>query len=384
VWALGLVSLFMDLSSEVVHSLLPVFLVGGLGLGVAAVGVIEGIAEATASITKAFSGAVSDWVGRRKPLVVAGYALAAATKPLFPLAQGLSLVLAARFLDRFGKGVRGAPRDALIADVTPAAVRGAAYGMRQALDTVGALFGPLAAAGLMVVLADDIRAVYWIAVVPALLSVVILVALVREPERPSAAAAGRARLRLADVRQLNGTVWAFLGIVLALSAGRLGEAFLILRGTDTGLPVAAAPLVLATMSAAYALSSYPAGRLSDRIGRARLVAGGFMLLVLANALLAMAQAPVVVFAGALLWGVHMGATQGVLAAMVADVAPERLRGTAFGLFHCAVGVAMLGSGMAAGVLWQAFGAAVAFAAATVVAALATAAFVVWRLGRPRS
>jgi MFS family permease len=376
VWALGLVSLFMDTSSELIHALLPVFVVGTLGAGALVLGIIEGTAEATATVLKAFSGALSDAIGRRKPLVVAGYGLAALTKPLFALAGGPGLVFAARLLDRVGKGVRGAPRDALVADVTPAELRGAAFGLRQGLDTVGALLGPLLAVALMLLLGGDIRAVFWVAVVPAALAVLVLVAGVREPAA-APRREGAARLpRLAEARRLGRPFWLFLGFAVLLSLGRLGEAFLVLRGAETGLSPALAPLALAAMNATYAVTSYPFGHLSDRLGRRGLVGLGFAVLAAAQAVLAFAGGPALVLLGAAVWGLHLGMTQGVMSALVADLAPPSLRGTAFGLFHAATGLALLIGGIASGLLWQFLGGTVAFAAGAAVVGLAALGFAV--------
>lgn len=373
VWVLGLVSLFMDMSSEIVHSLLPLFLVTGLGASMVVVGLIEGFAEATAGATKLFSGALSDYWGKRKGLTLAGYGLAAAVKPLFPLATGPGLVFAARFLDRIGKGIRGAPRDALIADITPEELRGAGYGLRQALDTVGALVGPLLATVLMVALAGDLRAVMWVAVLPALLSVTILALGVREPPRPPGKPQ-RVPLRGRDLAKLGRGFWVFIALVLVLMLTRYSEAFLLLRANGLGLEAAYVPLVLATLSLAYAASSYPAGRYSDRVGRKKLVVAGFALLAAADGVLAFAPTPAFVFAGAVLWGGHLGLTQGVLSAMVADVAPAGLRGTGFGVFHLTSGLALLVASVAAGLLWEVFGPSVTFLTAGVLAAAAVAAF----------
>ena len=375
VWALGFVSLFMDVSSEMIHALLPVFLVTSLGASALSVGLIEGVAESTASIAKVFSGALSDWLGRRKPLVLLGYGLAALTKPLFPLATSVGAVLLARFVDRIGKGIRGAPRDALIADLTPEAARGASYGLRQALDTGGAVGGPLLAIGLMVLFAGDFRAVFWVAVAPAAVAFALVVVGVEDRAAPAAAAEVRAPLRRSDLRLLGRAYWSVLGAAAVASLARFSEAFLVLRGQNLGLSATSAPIALVAMNLAYAAASYPAGALSDRIGRGALLAGGFALLAASDVVLALASGVGGLLAGVLLWGLHLGLTQGMLAAMVADAAPAPVRGTAFGLFHLVSGLALLVASAFAGFLWASFGPRASFLAGAALAGLAFAGLV---------
>jgi MFS family permease len=359
VWAVGLVSLFMDVSSEIVHSLLPLFLTTTLGASVAFVGLIDGIAESTASISKVFSGFISDRIGRRRPLILLGYGLAAVSKPLFALAGSAGVVLGARFADRIGKGLRGAPRDALIADVTAPEIRGRAFGLRQALDTVGAFAGPLIAIGLMALLADDMRAVFWFAVIPAAISVLIVLIWVHDPPRDGDSD-GRPPLRIGDLRRLDRPFWtvAIIGIVFTLA--RFSEAFLILRAHDLRLPIALAPTVLVAMNLVYAAGAYPAGILSDRVRPRILLFAGLACLVAADLALALAPGLVMAFAGIALWGLHMALTQGLLAKLVADTAPADLRGSAFGAFNLATGVAMLAASLLAGLLWDRFGAPATF------------------------
>jgi MFS family permease len=367
VWALGAVSLLMDLSSELVHGLLPVLMVTVLGASMLAVGVVEGIAEATASIVKLFSGAISDRLGRRKPIVVLGYGLAALSKPLFPLAASVPLVLGARFMDRVGKGIRGAPRDALIADVTPEGVRGAAYGLRQALDTVGAVLGPLAAIALMLALASDVRSVLWWAVVPAVLAVVVLVLFVKEP--PGAVPPlGRVSLNL--FARLGKACWFVIVIGAVLTLARFSEAFLVLRAQSLGVALAMVPIVLVVMNVAYTATAYPAGVAADRGHRKALLVSGLIALIASDLVIASSASWALFFAGIVLWGVHMGLTQGLLSTLVADAAPVNLRGTAFGVFHLVSGVAMLLASVIAGVLWDAYGAAWTFYAGAAFTALA--------------
>jgi MFS family permease len=372
VWALGAVSLLMDLSSELVHSLLPVFMVTVLGASMLAVGVVEGIAEATASIVKLFSGAISDRLGRRKPIVVIGYGLAAISKPLFPLATSVPLVLAARFMDRIGKGIRGAPRDALIADVTPEGVRGAAYGLRQALDTVGAVLGPLAAIGLMLLLASDVRSVLWWAVLPAMVAVVVLVLFVKEP---AGAVASLERFSLKSFHQLGVRTWAIVALGAVLTLARFSEAFLLLRAQDLGMALAMVPIVLVVMNVAYTAIAYPAGLAADRGHRRALLLAGLTALILSDLVLASTASISLLFVGIILWGVHMGLTQGLLSTLVADAAPAQLRGTAFGVFHLVSGVALLAASVIAGSLWDAFGAAWTFYAGAAFTAIALLGFI---------
>jgi MFS family permease len=372
VWALGLTSLLMDTSSELIHGLLPVFLVVTLGASATALGVIEGIAEATAQISRVFSGWLSDVLGRRKALTVLGYGLAAATKPLFPLANSIGLVLVARFLDRIGKGIRGAPRDALIADVTPAATRGAAYGLRQSLDTIGAALGPALAISLMYLFNDDIRTVLWFATIPAALAVAVLVFGVKEPRRVQAKA--RAPLKIEEIGALGAAYWLVAAAGAVFTLARFSEAFLVIRARDAGLALAWAPAVIAVMSLVYAASAYPAGRLQDRIGGRPLLVSGLAALIAADLVLAYAPSLPAVFVGVGLWGLHMGLTQGVLAALIAATTPKRLRGTAFGLFGLIAGIATLIASVLAGLLWDRIGAGATFLAGAAFAAIALFAF----------
>ncbi|MES1992817.1 MAG: MFS transporter [Pseudomonadota bacterium] len=370
IWALGGVSLLMDISSEMIHSLLPVFLVVTLGTSVATVGLIEGIAEATAAVAKVFSGVLSDHLRQRKGLAILGYGLAALTKPLFPLANSAATVFAARFLDRIGKGIRGAPRDALVADLTPPAIRGAAYGLRQALDTVGAIGGPLLALVLMGWFAGNIRAVFSVAIVPALLSVLLLMVAVHEPARAAGAAPATNPLRMQALRRMPSAYWAVLGFASLLTLARFSEAFLILRADSLGFAMARVPLVLVVMNLAYALSAYPAGLVADRLSRPALMGVGLLALIAADLTLAGATGTGMLMGGVALWGLHMGLTQGLLSTLIADTAPVELRGTAFGFFHLATGLATLLASVLAGGLWTTFGAPATFLAGALLTALA--------------
>lgn len=370
VWSLGFVSLFMDLSSELIHSVLPLFLVGTLGAGALAVGLIEGVAEATSQIVKVFSGAVSDYFGRRKAMLLAGYGLAAATKPLFPLAGTADLVMLARVLDRVGKGIRGAPRDALIADVTPPEMRGASYGLRQAMDTIGALLGPALAVVLLVGMHLELRTTMWFAVIPAVLCVLVIVALVREPTHIQPERRVRSPIHPAELRRFTPAYWWVVGVGLVLSLARFSEAFLILRGQQCGLALGWTPIVMVVMSATYAASAYPAGRWSDHVPRATMLAISLLPLLGAEAALAAGAHIGVLMVGVALWGIHLGFSQGVVSALVADVTPRELRGTAFGVFNLTSGLALLAANAVAGWIWQRHGAAATFTVGAIVAAIA--------------
>jgi len=364
VWVLGFVSMLMDISSEMIHSLLPVFMITVLGASALAIGLIEGLAEATALIIKIFSGVISDYIGKRKGLAVIGYTLGALTKPLFAVAPTIGLVLTARLLDRVGKGVRDAPRDALIADIVPEQIRGAAFGLRQALDTVGAFLGPLLAAGLMLLWANDFRAVFWVAVIPGLMAVALLLFGIREPEHQEAPKRTNP-IQRENLKRLSGSYWWVVSIGAVFTLARFSEAFLVLRAQQSGVPVAFIPLVMVAMNLVYALSAYPFGKLSDRMNHKTLLALGLVVLISADLVLAINTHWSVVLTGVALWGVHMGMTQGLLATMVADTAPADLRGTAYGFFNLVSGLAMLLASVLAGLLWDRLGASFTFYAGAI-------------------
>lgn len=378
IWVLGFVSMFMDISSEMIHALLPVYMVTVLGTPALAVGIIEGIAEATASITRIFSGALSDWLGKRKLLAALGYGLAAFTKPIFPLAASVEWLVAARFIDRVGKGIRGAPRDALVADIAPAHLRGASFGLRQALDTVGAFFGPLIAIGLMWLTADHFTSVFWIAVIPAFLSLALILIAVREPERPRGLRQVRMPLSRGELSQLSRSYWWVVTIAAVFSLARFSEAFLVLRAQSIGLPLMLVPAVLVVMNIAYSLSAFPIGILSDRVGRVTLLILGLILLLGANLVLAFTTGVIGLASGVVLWGLHMGFTQGLLAALVADTAPAELRGTAFGMFNLITGLALLAASVIAGALWDQVGPQGTFLAGAALTLLTLAGLIVSR------
>jgi MFS family permease len=366
---LGFVSLFMDVSSELVHSLLPVFLVTTLGASALTVGVIEGIAEATAMVVKVFSGAISDFIGRRKGLLLVGYGLAALSKPLFPLAHSVDVVFTARFLDRIGKGIRGSPRDALVADVAPLEIRGACFGLRQSMDTVGAFVGPALAIVLMLWLAD-IQLVLWFAVIPAVIAVALIVTGVKEPEHAVGKHTFRSPIHWRVLHDFSSGYWWVVIVGGVFTLARFSEAFLVLRAQQAGLSATWVPLVMVVMSVFYALSAYPAGWLSDRISRTKLLCLGMALLVLADLVLAQSHSPLTMMLGVALWGLHMGFSQGILATLVADTAPDELKGTAFGIFNLLSGVCLLIASVLAGWLWQTVGAQSTFITGAVLAALA--------------
>jgi MFS family permease len=372
VWALGLVSMSMDVSSEMIHALLPLWLVGGLGASMVAVGLIEGTAEATASIVKVFSGAISDRLGKRKLLAAIGYGMAAFTKPVFPLAATLGWVVAARFVDRVGKGIRGAPRDALVADLSPPELRGASFGLRQSLDTVGAFVGPFIAVALMWASGDDFKLVFWIAVIPAFLAFGLVVFAVKDP-KPAADAAAAPRRQWRDYARLPRPFWTVVVLATVFTLARFSDAFLVLRAQSLGLSAMWVPLVMVVMNVAYAASAYPVGVLSDRLGRRALLGLGLGLLIAADLVLALSSGVVGLGFGAILWGLHMGFTQGIFAALVADTAPTTLRGTAFGIFNLVTGVALFFASLIAGLMWQEIGPAATFLASAAIAGATLAA-----------
>lgn len=380
IWALGFVSLLMDVSSEMIHSLLPVFMVASLGMSALAVGLIEGAAEATALVLKVFSGVISDWWGKRKPLAVMGYGMSALCKPLFALASGAGLLMTARIMDRVGKGIRGAPRDALIADIAPPEIRGAAFGLRQSLDTVGAFLGPLIAMGLMLLWSNDFKAVFWVATIPALLAVACLVFGVQEPDRPASARRTNP-IKRANLARLGTAYWMIVGIGAIFTLARFSEAFLVLRASEGGLPLALTPLVLVGMNVVYSLGAYPCGKLADGMSHRTLLAVGLAMLIAADVALAAGNSGAWLWTGIALWGLHMAMTQGLLALMIADTAPEDLRGTAYGFFNLVSGLAMLLASAAAGLLWDTLGASITFVAGAVFSGLALIGVLAFRPGR---
>lgn len=378
IWVLGSVSLFMDISSELVHSLLPIFMTTVLGASIVTLGIIEGVAEGIAATTKVFSGVISDYFRKRKLLAVIGYALGALTKPIFPLATTIGWVFGARFVDRLGKGIRGAPRDALIADITPPPLRGAAYGLRQALDSVGAFVGPLLAVVFMILFANDIKAVLWVAVPPAFIAVFLLMVALREPKPAESTPSSKDRLTLRDAKRLPLRYWLVVMLGAVFTLARFSEAFLILRAQDVGLAIAYVPAVMIVMNIVYSLLAYPAGVLADRFSARNLLVLGLGLLVAADVILALADSPSLAFLGVAFWGMHMAFTQGLLSKLVADTAPGELRGTAFGFFNLVSGGALLLASVIAGSLWSIYGASATFVAGASFTALSAMGLLFYR------
>jgi MFS family permease len=370
IWALGFVSMLMDISSEMIHALLPIYLVSVLGASTLTVGIIEGLAEATAAITKIFSGALSDWLGRRKELAAFGYGLAALTKPIFPLAPDVGWLVAARFIDRIGKGIRGAPRDALVADLAPPALRGASFGLRQSLDTVGAFVGPGIAIVLMWFTADRFTTVFWVAVLPAFLALGVILFAVYEPPRPTGVRIVKSPLSPPEIARLGPAFWRVVAIATVFTLARFSEAFLILKVREVGLPIALMPGVLVLMNVVYALAAYPVGVLSDRLDRKTILVAGLGILILSDGVLAISSSVAMAALGIALWGLHMGFTQGLLATLIADTAPQELRGTAYGMFNLTTGVALLAASVIAGGLWDSGGSQATFLSGALFAMVA--------------
>ena len=379
VWVLGFVSMFMDISSEIIHALLPLFLTATLGISVAMVGLIDGVAEATASITKVFSGYLSDRMGKRKPLILIGYSLGALSKPVFALAGTAPVIMGARFADRIGKGLRGAPRDALVADVTPHEIRGRAFGLRQSIDTLGAFLGPLIAIAAMAAFNNDMRAVFWLAVIPAGIAVLLILVGVKDAKGPAGEGEACVPVRIVDLRRLPRAFWLLVAIGAVFTLARFSEAFLILKANAEGLPLALTPFVLVAMNAVYMLAAYPLGSLSDRVSAKTILIGGLTALIAADLAFALLSGIAGTFVGIALWGVHMAATQGLFAKLVADRSPPELRGSAYGVFNLATGLSLLAASVIAGVAWDAIGpnatfltgAAFAFAALVGLSAVRT-------------
>jgi len=378
IWGLGFVSMFMDISSELVHSLLPIFMATVLGTSMVTIGIIEGFAEGAAAIVKVFSGAISDYFGKRKLLAVAGYTLSAITKPIFPISKTIGWVFGARFVDRIGKGIRGAPRDAMVADIAPLQLRGAAYGLRQSLDSIGAFIGPLMAVVFMIWFTNDIRAVLWLAVVPAFIAVFILIIAVREPDSLDHAADPRNRLTLTDTKRLPMRYWLIVVLGAVFTLARFSEAFLILRAQDVGLAIGYVPMIMVVMNIFYSIFAYPAGAAADRFSGRTLLVFGLAILVVADVVLAMAVLPWITFVGAAFWGLHMAFTQGLLSKLVADTAPTDLRGIAFGVFNFVSGLALFLASVIAGSLWTAFGAPATFIAGASFAIIAAMGLLLYR------
>jgi len=378
IWALGFVSMFMDISSELIHSLLPIFMATTLGASMITIGIVEGLAEAAAAFTKVFSGVISDYFRKRKFIAVVGYGLAAITKPIFPLATSIGWVFGARLVDRIGKGIRGAPRDALVAEIAPAHLRGSAYGLRQALDSVGSFVGPLLAVVFMIWLSNDIKAVLWVAVLPAFIAIFLLIVGVREPASSDHAAAHRNHLTLNDAKRLRLRYWLVVALGAVFTLARFSEAFLILRAQNVGLAIGYVPVIMIVMNVVYSIFAYPAGAAADRFSARTLLLCGLGILVVADVVLAIAASPGIALLGSAFWGLHMALTQGLLSKLVADTAPADLRGTAFGIFNLISGGALLLASIIAGALWSMFGASATFISGASFAALAAIGLLLFR------
>jgi MFS family permease len=365
--ALGFVSLLTAISSAMIYGLLPVFLVKVLGVNVASVGLIEGMAESANSLIKIVSGTASDRIGRRMPLVIFGYTLSAVVKTLFPLAGAASTVLAARVLDRLGKGIRDAPRDAFLTDMTAPGLRGTSFGLRLALAIAGFVFGPFFAVGLMRLSGDDFRLVFWIALIPAFLSIIVLILAVKEMPFNHQPGGRGLRFQRGDLNALPVAFWWAIVIASLLSLARFSPAFLVLKAHATGVDAAYVPMILGLMYFVYSVTAYPFGVLADRFDRRLQLGIGTLILVGADAVLAHAQTIWGAAFGAALWGLQMGVTQPVIGAIVADAAPERLRGAAFGIYDLTIGLAAFAASSGAGILWSISGPGTAFGVSASIA-----------------
>ena len=377
VWALGIVSLLMDLSSEMILSILPIFLVTGLGISVLSLGLIEGLAEGVASVIKAFSGALSDYLKKRKILIVIGYGISTLTKPFFALASTATWIFTARFVDRLGKGIRGAPRDSLIADSTSTKIRGTAYSLRQSLDTLGALLGPIIAIIILYLTTNNFRFVLWFAVIPAVLCIVVLIFGVKETTLKKNISSKKSYFLFKNFSKITPVIWLFFLIVFILNLGHFSEAFLLLRSQEIGLKVSFIPIVFVVMNVAYAIVAVPFGHLADRGGFFILIVCGFLILVLADIILALTNSVGWMFVGIIFWGIHLGMTQGLLLAMISKLSPLELRGTSFGLFHAITGIALLIASLIAGYLWQYYNSGLIFFVSAIITSVGISFFILW-------
>jgi len=385
VLALAAVSFLTDASSEIIAPLLPLFLVGTLGVTVSMVGVIEGGAETVASLLKLASGWWSDRVSRRKPLIVAGYAIASLVRPLVAVAQSGSQVLAIRLVDRVGKGIRGAPRDALLAASTPLEFRGRAFGFHRAADHAGAVVGPLVALACLQWLGMPVRHVFWVAAIPGALAVLVAIGFVREQRAPSAVAPVAAPVvaappaqaaEVAPLAALPRSFWLTMVPILVFTLGNSTDAFLLLRASQLGVPTALIPLLWVVLHLVKSVSSTPAGALSDRVGRRPLIVAGWLLYAAVYGGFSLATDPWHAWALFGVYGVVFGLSEGTEKALVADLLPARRRGTAFGWYQATVGVAALPASIVFGAVWDRHGSPAAFAMG---AALAVAAALIMSL-----
>ena len=376
--ALSAVSFLTDVSSEMIYPLLPLFLSVVLRASATAIGVIEGAAESTAALLKLASGVWSDRVRRRKPLVVAGYALASVARPLVAIAQSAGQVLAIRVSDRVGKGLRTSPRDALIADSVHPSIRGRAFGFQRAADHAGAVVGPLIAFFIMRAEHVPFRRVFWLAAIPGLLAVLVLVFAVRDVprRRPLASPAG-------SRDRLGGRFWAFLGVLFLFTLGNSSDAFLLLRAAQLGVPAALAPILWAMLHVVKSSSSTPGGALSDRIGRKPLIIGGWAVYGVVYLLFGRATQAWHAWALFAVYGVYFGLTEGVQKALVADVVPDEQRGTAFGWYNLALGLGAFPASLIFGEIWDRVGAPAAFTFGAMLALVSAVAISIVAPGRQR-
>nr|WP_200892490.1 MFS transporter [Aliterella atlantica] len=379
VWVLGWVSLLMDIGSKMIQSVLPLFLVSMLGASLVTVGAIEGIAEVTAAGLKVGSGLISDRGGQhRKWSAVLGYGFSALMIPLYPIATSPGWILAARMGDRMGKGIRVAPRNALVADATPEHQRGAAYGLRYTLDTIGALLGPIVATILLAVSRQNTRLVFWAAMIPAFLAVGLLIWGIQAPPFAQPSSKSKASgLRWQSLQQLGVNYWHLVVVVCLFNLGNSSDAFLLLKAKDVGISFTAVPLVLTAIHAGSAVSAYPAGWLSDRLSRRNVFLVGLGLFALTYGGLAIARQPWQVWLLLGLYGLYQGITQGVLLAMVAATITPMSRGTAFSFLSLVAGFSLLLASLLAGWLWQQIGSWAAFGLGSASAIAAILYFIVF-------
>jgi MFS family permease len=370
VWVAGWVSFFMDVSSEMVYPLVPLFLSSTLGVSKSVVGLIEGIAEATASLLKLFSGVIADRFGKNKLLMGFGYGISTASRPILALASGWGMVFLARFTDRAGKGIRTAPRDAIIAASTPPGQLGLAFGFHRALDTAGAVVGPAVALAILAVWAADFRLVFWLSVVPGVLAVALIVWFIEADGRVRPAQAALAW----SLRGFDDRFWEFLLVIGLFSLGNSSNAFLILKAEQVGTSPAWISGIYVGYNALYALMSVPGGLLADRVGMRRMIIVGLGLFAAVYAGIALASTPQQIAALFLCYGIYMGLTEGVQRAYLATLAPKERTATAFGLYHMVVGIAILPASLFAGVLWDTVGPAAPFLFGAGMAALAAVIF----------
>ncbi len=376
VWILGIASLLNDVSTEIIHSVLPLYMVTALGASFIAVGLLEGTAEALASVLKVGAGGLSDLLGKRKALVVSGYALSTLVKGCYALAGDMTMVMIARLGDRVGKGIRVGPRDALVADSTSPEQRGAAYGLRQSLDTVGAVIGPGLSFVLLSLWHMDYKNIFAIAIVPGIIAVLLLLIGVREPEKRESKSDDK-KLHKDLLKRLSPAYWSLVVVSFLFNLGNSSDAFILLKGKEAGLALGMVPLMLVVMNVFYAACAYPAGKLSDKLGRVAMLRVGLLFYALVYLGFAFCNTQWQVWTLMALYGVQLGLTQGTLLALVSDVTDADTRGTAFGMISLVTGLALLPASLIAGFLWQNVGSWATFGAGTVCSVVALIVFSIW-------